>query len=113
MEDEESDEDEMEEDDIIPVAPTKQKQSKAAPPVIALNLSRIASASRSKKVEKSEPPTLIDTAEKLLNPQSNKERKKMLKQKKKQDRKLHAAMDQQLYDFAEHFDLPTADMDED
>ncbi|KAJ3006984.1 UNVERIFIED_CONTAM: Guanine nucleotide-binding protein-like 3-like protein, partial [Siphonaria sp. JEL0065] len=113
-EDEEEEEEEEEKsDEEMDVTPALSAPS--APP-IALDINRLkaaAAAKRSKSAAGSESKAPVrDLAEQLLNPQTNKDRKKAVKQKKKAERRsTNKSAD--AYDFGEHFELPDGDMDED
>jgi nuclear GTP-binding protein len=93
--------DEMDEDVLKP----------AATPEVALNMSKLKAPTKQKKGAPT--PSILQTAEKIINPQTNKDMKKMLKQKKKQGRRAQQMEDEEAYDFSEHFGLPSAEMDED
>ncbi|KAJ3075753.1 Guanine nucleotide-binding protein-like 3 [Podochytrium sp. JEL0797] len=113
--DEEMEDEEEEEDEEMDVTPALSAPS--APP-IALDINRLkalAAAKRSKSAAGHEPaqPTR-DLAEQLLNPTTNKDRKKAAKAQKKQARKAAQKGEmEEAYDFGEHFGLPEGDMEED
>ncbi|KAJ3241552.1 Guanine nucleotide-binding protein-like 3 [Chytriomyces hyalinus] len=86
-----------------------------AGPPIALDINRLKAAAASKKKKSAagfqSTAPVISLAEQLLNPQTNQNRKKAMKQKKKQDRRTVSGADDS-FDFMEHFDLPVVDIDE-
>ncbi|KAJ3235418.1 Guanine nucleotide-binding protein-like 3 [Chytriomyces hyalinus] len=86
----------------------------AAPP-IALDINRLKAVAASKKKKSAagfqSTAPVISLAEQLLNPQTNQNRKKAMKQKKKQDRRSVSGADD-LFDFTDHFDLPVVDIEE-
>ncbi|KAJ3415210.1 Guanine nucleotide-binding protein-like 3 [Chytridiales sp. JEL 0842] len=108
MEEDEEEEEEEEEDDMDEDAMEEDKPKPSSKPDISLNLAKVKAPSK----PKSAPAPVLDIAERLINPQTNKDIKKALKQKKKEKRR--AQMVEEEYDFSEHFGLPGgADMEED
>ena len=82
---------EMSEDEtpIINSSTASASKKSQPPPMIALNLARISSSQAKKTEAKSSAAAstpIFDTAERLLNPQLNKDKKKLLKQMKKKGR---------------------------
>ncbi|KAJ3088509.1 Guanine nucleotide-binding protein-like 3 [Physocladia obscura] len=112
MDQDEADEEESDEE-MTPVL------SKPSAPPIALDINRLKAIASAKKSKSAAGPEsrgpVLGLAEQLLNPQTNKDKKKAAKAQKKAARKNGkiSTGSSEAYDFTEHFDLPNGDMDED
>ncbi|KAJ3194915.1 Guanine nucleotide-binding protein-like 3 [Irineochytrium annulatum] len=102
MEHDEEDEEMVEEDD------EEAEEEEEEAPKIAMNLSK-AFKTKGKKIAPSKP---IQTVEQVLNPQTNRDRKKTEKQKKKANRKAGRGGGG-AYSFDEHFGAGGEEMEED